>query len=397
MQKMTAAQTVLLVAGRELKVSLRAKGTIITTAIMVAAIIGGLFLIKFLGSAPTSTFGALDDTQEVAQISAQTLESQGIEAQVISYTSVEEGRAAVEAGDIEGLIVRTGNDITLDVNESADPQLLTAITGAAQQDGVKNLATQYGSEVVTAVTDVFTNPIAVNVLNPPTELDGSQMAVGFIVGFLLYLGIFGGGMAVAQGVVEEKSSRVVEILLASIKPWQLLAGKVIGIGLSSLIQVATYVIAAVVTATALGITKDFSFDIASVGVWVLIWFLIGYLVYALIFAALGALVSRQEDLGTVIMLPMMLVVIAYLIGVSVAPNAPDSLIVQIASYVPFTSPIVMPIRSAYGVASTPEVMAAIGIGLVTIPLLLWLCAKIYSNGVRRSGAKIKLKDALKAS
>ena len=93
----------------------------------------------------------------------------------------------------------------------------------------------------------------------------------------------------------------------------------------------------------------------------------------------------------------MLVIIAYIIGVSVAPNAPDSLAVQIASYVPFTSPIVMPIRSAYGVASTPEVLIALVIGLATIPLLLWGCAKIYSNGVRRSGAKIKLRDALKGA
>lgn len=397
MNKMSAGQTIRLVASRELKVTLKAKGTIIMTAIMVILIVGGLFLLNFLGGGATSTFGALKETEAVAQSSAQSLEAQGVETTVLTYDSLAEGQAAVESGDIEGLIVRNGDNVSLDVNESADPQLLSAVSAAAQQEQIQAVAKEYGSEVVTDITGIFTTPIDVNILNPPTELDGSQMAVGFIVGFLLYLGIFGGGMTVAQGVVEEKSSRVVEILLASIKPWQLLAGKVIGIGLSSLIQVGIYVVAAVVTATSLGITKNFSFDIAEVGGWVLIWFLIGYLVYALIFAALGALVSRQEDLGSVITLPMMLVVFAYIIGVSVAPNAPDSLVVQIASYVPFTSPIVMPIRSAYGVASTAEVMAAIGIGLVTIPLLLWLCAKIYSNAVRRSGAKIKLKDALKAS
>lgn len=397
MNKMSAGQTIRLVASRELKVTLKAKGTIIMTVIMVILIVGGLFLLNFLGGGATSTFGALKETEAVAQSSAQSLEAQGVETTVLTYDSLAEGQAAVESGDIEGLIVRNGDNVSLDVNESADPQLLSAVSAAAQQEQIQAVAKEYGSEVVTDITGIFTTPIDVNILNPPTELDGSQMAVGFIVGFLLYLGIFGGGMTVAQGVVEEKSSRVVEILLASIKPWQLLAGKVIGIGLSSLIQVGIYVVAAVVTATSLGITKNFSFDIAEVGGWVLIWFLIGYLVYALIFAALGALVSRQEDLGSVITLPMMLVVFAYIIGVSVAPNAPDSLVVQIASYVPFTSPIVMPIRSAYGVASTAEVMAAIGIGLVTIPLLLWLCAKIYSNAVRRSGAKIKLKDALKAS
>lgn len=395
MNKMTSFQTIRLVAGRELGVALRAKGTIITTIIMVALIVGGLVLVKFVGAAQSITYGALDDTKVIAQSASQSLEAQGIESEVRQFDSLAQGQAAIKAEEIEGLIIRKGETVSLDVNEGADPQLLAAVSGAAQQEQMQGVASEYGNDVVTAVTDIFTTPVDVNVLNPPTELDGSQMIVGFIVGFLLYLGIFGGGMAVAQGVVEEKSSRVVEILLASIRPWQLLSGKVIGIGFSSLIQVAIYVISGVVTATALGLTKNFSFDIVSVGGWVLIWFLIGYVVYALVFAALGALVSRQEDLGSVIMLPMTLVIIAYIIGVSVAPNAPDSLVVQIASYVPFTSPIVMPIRSAYGVASTGEVLIALGIGLATIPLMLGLCAKIYSNGVRRSGAKIKLKDALK--
>jgi ABC-2 type transport system permease protein len=94
---------------------------------------------------------------------------------------------------------------------------------------------------------------------------------------------------------------------------------------------------------------------------------------------------------------MILIIFAYMLGVTVAPNDPDSTLVAVASYIPFTSPIVMPIRSAYGVAGTGEVWIAALIGLITIPLLLALTAKIYGNGVRRSGAKIKLRDALKQS
>ena len=397
MNQLSPLKTVRLIAGRELGVSLKAKGTIIMTAIMGALIVGGLILFKFLGATPTATIGTLGDTAGITNSAAAMLKEQGVETTVLTYDSLEAGRAALENDEIEGLVIPQDDFVALDVNESADSQLLAALNSAAQQAQIKKVGEEFGQDAVTAVTKVFTTPVPVNVLNPPTELDGSQMAVGFIVGFLLYLGIFGGGMAVAQGVVEEKSSRVVEILLATIRPWQLLAGKVIGIGLSSMIQISIYVLTAVITTKALGLAENFSFDIGAVGGWVLIWFLIGFVVYALIFAALGALVSRQEDLGSVIMAPMMLVIIAYIIGVSVAPNAPDSLAVQIASYVPFTSPIVMPIRSAYGVASTPEVLIALVIGLATIPLLLWGCAKIYSNGVRRSGAKIKLRDALKGA
>lgn len=243
-----------------------------------------------------------------------------------------------------------------------------------------------------AITDVPTES-----LDPPAEVEGSQYLVGSIVGFLLYLGIFGGGMSVAQGVVEEKSSRVVEVLLASVRPSQLLTGKVIGIGLVSLIQVGLYVLSGVITANALGMTDGFDIDITAVGGWVLLWFLLGFAVYALVFAALGALVSRQEDLGSVITVPMLLIVGAYMIGVAIAPNDPESSLVTIASYIPLTSPIVMPIRSAFGVASTTEVYLALALAVITIPLLLTLTSKIYSNAIRRSGARIKLKDALKAS
>ena len=144
-------------------------------------------------------------------------------------------------------------------------------------------------------------------------------------------------------------------------------------------------------------TDGFDIDITAVGGWVLLWFLLGFAVYALVFAALGALVSRQEDLGSVITVPMLLIVGAYMIGVAIAPNDPESSLVTIASYIPFTSPIVMPIRSAFGVASTTEVYLALALAIITIPLLLALTSKIYSNAIRRSGARIKLKDALKAS
>ncbi|WP_029068326.1 ABC transporter permease [Jonesia quinghaiensis] len=396
--QLSSLTAIRLVAGRELRVHLRNKAMIISTLVMVVLIVGGLFAANFFGNQEQSIeYGVTSSTEEVGQATQSVLESQGITVDVTTYSDEAQGRTAVSDGEISALITGSGSDITAVVNESVDSDLNTALASVIQQTKISELAQSAGVSPDDINSVYSLTEVPFESLDPPAEIDGSQILVGFIVGFLLYLGIFGGGMSVAQGVVEEKSSRVVEVLLASVRPWQLLTGKVIGIGLVSLLQVGIYVGAGVAAATAFGLTEDITLDLNAIGAWVLVWFLLGYIIYALVFAALGALVSRQEDLGSVIPIPMFIVIAAYIIGVSVAPSDPDSPVVTIASYIPFTSPIVMPIRSAYGVASTVEVFAALAAAVITIPILLWISSKIYSNAVRRSGARIKLKDALKAA
>lgn len=386
-----------LVAKREIGVNLRAKSTIITTAIMAILIVGGLVAFKVMAGNNDVAFGYVENQLEQSQVDAltQSLEAAGSAPEAIAFESEEKLNEAITEGTVDSGVVSTDLGLNLIANETPDNAVMAAVSEVQQRESLTALAAELPGGAENPTLNSLLSPVPVEVLQPPTEVEGSQAVVGFLVGFLLYLGIFGGGMAVAQGVVEEKSSRVVEVLLASVRPWQLLLGKVLGIGIASLVQVGTYVLAGVVTVKALGMAQELPFDIASVGGWVLLWFLIGYFVYAFIFAGLGALVSRQEDLGSAITLPMMLIIVGYIIGVSIAPNDPDSPIVAVASFVPFTSPIVMPIRSAYGVASTAEVWIAVAIGLITLPLLLWLTSKIYANGVRRSGAKIKLRDAIK--
>ncbi len=397
--QLSTFKAIWLIAKREIGMIMRAKSTIISTVIIAVLIIGGLTAFKFFADRNEVSVGYVDQQIEATYFSGflTALDDAGVEPVIETYPSLEALNTAVEEGEVDGGLIEDEQGLKVVAHENPDSAIYDAATKAQQGKSILDLSEALPGGVNDPLFKNLTEPVRVDVLNPPTEVEGSQAAVGFIVGLLLYLGIFGGGMSVAQGVVEEKSSRVVEILLASVRPWQLLTGKVLGIGIASLAQVAVYVGAGVITARVLGLATELPFDIMAVGGWVLLWFLIGYIVYALIFAGLGALVSRQEDLGSVIMLPMILIIFAYMLGVTVAPNDPDSTLVAVASYIPFTSPIVMPIRSAYGVAGTGEVWIAALIGLITIPLLLALTAKIYGNGVRRSGAKIKLRDALKQS
>jgi ABC-2 type transport system permease protein len=119
--------------------------------------------------------------------------------------------------------------------------------------------------------------------------------------------------------------------------------------------------------------------------------------YSLVFAGLGALVSRQEDVGGVTAPTAMLLVIGYMVGISVLPNAPDNAIVAVMSLIPAFSPTLMPMRLAMGPVPWWQVLSALLLALATVPVLVVLTGRLYRNGVIRTGARLRLRDALRAS
>jgi ABC-2 type transport system permease protein len=202
------------------------------------------------------------------------------------------------------------------------------------------------------------------------------------------------GQFLAQGVVEEKASRVVELLLATLRPWQLLAGKILGLGLLGLAQIV--VIAGV------GVAGALAFDVISLPgqligtvVTLVAWFVLGYALYAAVFAAVASLVSRQEDLGTVVMPTTLLLVAGLVIAIQAASN-PASTLATVTSFVPGLSPLVMPVRMAAGEAAAWEVAVAVVLMLVAIALVVRLGGRIYAGALLRTGGKIKLREALAA-
>jgi ABC-2 type transport system permease protein len=130
-------------------------------------------------------------------------------------------------------------------------------------------------------------------------------------------------------------------------------------------------------------------------VWLVVWYLLGFVMYSLAFAALGALVSRQEDVGGVTAPALMFVIVGYVIGISVLPSEPDNTLAEILSIIPLFAPTLMPMRLAMGGVPVWEAVVSVGLVLALIPVLVWLAARIYANAVMRSGARVKLKDALR--
>lgn len=227
------------------------------------------------------------------------------------------------------------------------------------------------------------------------ERDSGDEGVAFTASLLLYLQLIIYGLAVASGVVEEKSSRVVEVLLASIPPRALLAGKIAGIGLLGLLQLLLTAVVGLGLASASG-AIELNVDDAGVLAVVLVWFLLGYLLWACLYAMAGAIVSRQEDLQSSTTVLTLVLVVSYLVAFP-ALDDPDSTIAVVSSLVPLSSPIIMPVRVAVDAASTVEIVASLAFLVAAIVLLVPLGARIYENAVLRMGKPLKLREAWNAS
>lgn len=387
-----------LIAGREISTRVRSKAFVWTTVALVAAVVLGGVLLHLVGSQSDSA-QKVGVTPEASGVAEQLVALGSVIGTTVETQEVDSAEAAeplLKDGTVSAVV--TGTDpLTVLVHTELPDALAPVLGSLAQQEALSSAVTDLGGDPGEVGREIAQAAPDVTALEPEPERDSAQVVAGFVAGILLFISLMTAGQLVAQGVVEEKSSRVVELLLATVRPWQLMAGKVLGIGIIGLTQVVLVVGAGAGTAAVLGLVDASSINLGVTALWVVVWFVVGFTMYALALAALSALVSRQEDVGSVTAPIMTLMMIPYLIGVSIAPWDPNNPLVVWLSFVPFCAPMLMPIRIALGEVAPWEVALSLGLSLALIPVLVWLAGRIYSNAVLRSGGRIKLKDALTAS
>lgn len=389
------ATAVRLVAQRELNTRLRTKSFVIGTAVILAVLAGYMLLQNTLFSDMGKTKVGL--AGQTAGVSAELQAAGSKLGQEIETTTVADaaaGREQVESGDLDAFV--SGNSTNLQVLVKSDlPNELQAVLNGLTQSEVLNAklieAGQDPAQVLSAVDSAQVNVTAIEQQDPE---HGQRLVIGLVIVFLLYMSITTYGTLVAQGIVEEKSSRVVEILLSTVRPWQLLLGKVIGLGLVGLAQLLIIAVVGLVMATSTGLLT-LSGVATSTLLWGVLWYLLGFFLYATVFAGAGSLVSRQEDAQSVLTPVTMVLVIGFVVGLNLLLQSPDGNATQILSLIPLFSPILMPGRIAAGTIAPWEIIVAIVLTLAAVALFTWLGGKIYQNAVLRTGSRITLKDALR--
>jgi ABC-2 type transport system permease protein len=237
---------------------------------------------------------------------------------------------------------------------------------------------------------------AVDSLDPQTEADSTRFLFANIGAVLILVGIFSFGFTVLTGVVEEKQSRVVEVVLSTVRPRDLLMGKVLGIGILGLFQLALFVVAAVVAAV---LTDRFRLpETTPTAIPLLaVWFILGYALYSTALGFLGALASRMEEASNASTPVTVVAMVSYFVAVLAVINDPSGPVAQVATYLPPSAPFVVPMRAAFDAIGPIEILVSIAITVVGIWVLFSIGARVYAGAVLQTAGRMKLRDAWRSA
>lgn len=243
--------------------------------------------------------------------------------------------------------------------------------------------------------DALLKPVEFASAGSKSDHAGAAVASAYGMYFLMYFIILFYGMNVARSIIEEKTSRIFEVMLASIKPDEMLAGKVLGVGAVGLTQVGLWVTVAVAAAKFQMIGSDVHI-LPSAGQFALfvIFFLLGYLLYSSLAAALGAMNNSEQELQQMQIFLMLPLIFSSLIIFSVI-TSPDGMIAKVTSFFPFTAPLIMYTRVIVGTPGVAAIAASIAGLIVTIAIVLWIASRIYRVGILMYGKKPNLPEILR--
>ncbi len=351
-------QAVRLVAGREIQARIRSKAFVVSALILIGMIVASIVVGGIVGKATA------DDTTPVAVVDGVSLPStSGLD--VTKAASVDAAERLVRDGDVDAAIV-----------PSDDPLGYTVV-------GLDDAP----SEVVSALS---VSP-RIELLDPDALPGGLVYLIAIAFGVVYFASAVTFGQSIAQSVVEEKSTRVVEILMSAIPARALLAGKVLGNSVMAFAQIVAVAVAAIVALALTGQDNVFAMLGPSI-LWFVGFFAVGFVLIASLFAAAAVLVSRQEDVGSVTTPVMMLVMIPYFL-IIVAYDNP--LVLGIMSYVPFSAAIGMPMRIFLGSAAWWEPVLALLVVVASVVVVVAVGARVYENALLRTGSRVKLSEALR--
>ncbi|MEU6778540.1 ABC transporter permease [Nonomuraea angiospora] len=364
----------MLVARREITTQVRTKAFaigLLITAVLVAAV---SFAPKILGGPDEYTLGTVNSQQLPLKAAAP-------DAQVEwrSFPDEAAAKRAVLDGDVDAVLVDGTRVLT---DGEIDSQL-----------GV--LLQSVNREVKLGAAGMAIPPLKMESVGADTRYEAARAGIAVVLVLVLFMLLMGQVMMVAMGVVEEKGSRIVEILLSTIRPWQLLGGKIIGLGVLGLINLVTILAVGLAASAAAGIASDFPPGLPGLVVGVLVWFVLGYAFFATLAAALASLVSRQEEVSSVMTPLTMVIMVTYFVAFY-ATNDPTGTLATVLSYIPPFSAMIMPVRMA--ATEVPMWQVALSMGAMALAVLAVLSfgAKIYERAVLRTGARLKLADVLRA-
>jgi ABC-2 type transport system permease protein len=382
------------VAVREMAERLRSPVFYLSLALLVVVVAGSILVPSLLDDGvDTRDVGMTGSSPAgLSQVVESRGDAVGLDIRIRRFDTVADGERAVRDGDLDVLVVDAGR---LEWQRRADGQLRTLVTSAIQLVTIQQRATSAGISPAELSTLAAPVPVDNVELGQVAGRSTDDESATYLISLILFLAVTSYGGMVLTGVVEEKSSRVVEVLLARIPARSLLAGKIAGIGLLGLAQVVATGAVALVAIKLTDLT-DLPAARASVIVWAVIWFVLGYALIATAFGVLGSLASRPEDASS-LTTPLVVVLIAGFFVSFAAIGSPDTWWARLASWFPATAPFAMPNRIAMGATTWWDPYLAVVLTLLALAGLVVLGGRVYAHAVLHTGGVLRLGDAWRGS
>lgn len=380
---------VTLVAKRDILMQVRSRAFQFSFAFTLLIVAAGIVLMGLFSG---GVFGGGDDAPPTVAVTAETLpiaEDAGLTA--VEVDSPQAALDAVASGQADSAVLSASalDEITV---YNSDGTQAGAPGSADAAGGVGNGIIVVGDEEPSSdVTSALTTTPEGFAIVQPTVAPWLVYVLTVFFGIMFFMSAISYCSTIAQSIVEEKQTRIVELLLATVSARTIMAGKVLGNSLLALVQVAAIGVVSLVALSATGQVALFTMVGPAIA-WFAVLFMFGFVLLAALYAGVAATVSRQEDVATATTPLMFVIMVPYILSF-VAGNSP--VLMTVMSYVPFSAPIAMPVRVFTGDALWFEPVLSLVLLIATAALAIWIGAKLYENSILRTGARVKLKDALK--
>ncbi len=427
-------EKLLIIISREYLNKITSKTFILSTLFTPLIIVGLIFLIGWFASVNNDEVNNVSVVDNSGYIFEKLESTETLKYVELENFDLDEAKLISKEKSDFGLLYIDNFESPIKIAEkisfySEDAPSLTIIGNIETQ--LENILTNKNYKIQGIdINKINSNKVYVNIYQETFQGKKTTKAdsfiglfLGMILAFLLYGLIFAYGGMIMSSVMEEKNSRIIEVIISSVKPFYLISGKIIGTSLAGITQFIVWgalfwlfslfisntfgitsayenselILSAESTAISSGtldmLSAFFNLPLVNILIAFIVYFLGGYLLYSSMFAAVGAAVDNQSD-AQQFMLPItFIVIIALYVGIFTAEN-PDGIVSQIFSMIPFTSPIVMMMRIPNGVPIFEQIVSLL-ILFLTVILIIWIAAKIYRIGILMYGNKPSYKDLIK--
>jgi len=384
-----------LVAAREVRERIRGRvfriGTLLILAVVAAAIVIPVLHRGTAQPQRVAVVGALAAPLKAAIVAAGT--NIGTAVHFVPEADVQTAHDGLRSGQVDLAIVG-GRELVVNKGiQSTDTSMTAQLVRAVSKTlGVDEAFEAAGLSAAQAAQVAGARPLPVTSLQPG-PLKGATRTTSIVGLILVFVMLTQYNTWILTGVMEEKSSRVVEVLLAAVRPVQLLAGKVAGIGLVAFAQAALIVVFALGLAKAVG--SDLLHGTAPLLLAsTLVWLVLGYAFYCWVYAAAGSMAERQDQVHSLAFPLSLPIIFGYIIALTAATSGSPSTFFDVLAYLPPTAPFAMPVLVGLGRATWWEFTASAVVSILCTVAVARLAAGIYRRAILRTGRRVRLREVL---